>query len=417
MHDSGRSLRAAARRHGSATAWLVAVVLVAGLGHTSSGAEARPAPSASAARSGWVAQPLGSLKRSETTFSALSCTEPVRCTAIGYVRLDNQPVFPLATSWSGRRARTWVGNRPGEVKLFSGVACPTASTCIAVGSDANYARRRVVPLAMRKVGARWVRQSVPNASGLRFGRLVGVSCSTAADCVAVGRSCSDIICFGTVAPLVVSWDGSRWTIDPVPSPPGATFSGLLGVSCAAPTACFAVGQTESSTGAVVPLVELWDGTQRTMQSAPAPDVAARLIAISCSAPTACLAVGGARSERHRSSSSFLAEQWDGSSWRIVPTPRNVLSPDGLVAVSCVSASACLAAGNGLLTWDGSHLRAISRPAGSRVSAVSCTPSGCAVVGSRGTHKAAAAWHQARLPQASATSAAQTAFNLTGHIDR
>jgi hypothetical protein len=194
-----------------------------------------------------------------------------------------------------------------------------------------------------------------------------------------------------VAPLAELWDGSRWTIEPVPSSSSAKTSTLFSVSCAALTHCVAVGRTESALGAFVPLAELWDGTRWTaMQPVPAPDGEADLAAVSCSAPAACLAVGTARRGFNGRIGAF-AEVWDGSSWRIVADPGS--SRVGLRAVSCISASDCLAAGDGLLAWDGTHLGATSDPAGARVSAISCTPSGCAVAGSRGRHRAAAAWYQ------------------------
>ena len=63
------------------------------------------------------------------------------------------------------------------------------------------------------------------------GTLQAVSCTSAADCIAVGGYTSTA---GTV-PLAEYWDGTAWHVQDVPFPAGATFSDLDGVSCTSST--------------------------------------------------------------------------------------------------------------------------------------------------------------------------------------
>jgi len=64
---------------------------------------------------------------------------------------------------------------------------------------------------------------------------------------------------GVELALAEWWDGSSWSVVPVPEPGGASQSALEGVSCTAASACTAVGGVSDTAGGV-PLVERWDGS-------------------------------------------------------------------------------------------------------------------------------------------------------------
>src|SRR4051794_13412615 len=68
--------------------------------------------------------------------------------------------------------------------------------------------------------------------------LTGTSCSAAAQCTAVGTTHAE----GKTRAQAVSWDGSAWKAQTLPSPPsGATATELADLACASPTECSAVG--------------------------------------------------------------------------------------------------------------------------------------------------------------------------------
>src|SRR5215471_1081359 len=120
------------------------------------------------------------------------------------------------------------------------------------------------------------------------GQLFWVSCPAANSCMAVGTYTKPS---GAGVPLAEQWNGSTWRIQPVPSPPGAALSNLLGVSCVSPSACEAVGLTVSRSREWRPVMERWNGTKWQLQPAPSSG-ASYLVGVSCTSPTACTAVGG-----------------------------------------------------------------------------------------------------------------------------
>jgi hypothetical protein len=64
------------------------------------------------------------------------------------------------------------------------------------------------------------------------GQLFWVSCPAANSCIAVGTYTK---ASGAGVTLAERWDGSSWRVQAVPSPPGAAWSVLLGVSCGSPS--------------------------------------------------------------------------------------------------------------------------------------------------------------------------------------
>src|SRR4051812_46167811 len=104
-------------------------------------------------------------------------------------------------------------------------------------------------------GCGWAIQSTPDPTDRS---LTGVSCPSAAACIAVGDSAQS----GTDPLLAERWDGTRWEVLPSPPDPAdATATRLKAVSCSSPQACIAVGtyDKDSASTPTVPLAERWDG--------------------------------------------------------------------------------------------------------------------------------------------------------------
>src|SRR5262249_20158726 len=121
------------------------------------------------------------------------------------------------------------------------------------------------------------------------GQLNWVSCPAANSCVAVGTYVKSS---GAGVTLGGRWDGTTWRLQPAPSPPGAAWGALLGVSCVSPSACEAVGATVSRSRTWRVLAERWNGTRWQLQAAPSSG-SSYLVGVSCTSPTAGTAVGGA----------------------------------------------------------------------------------------------------------------------------
>jgi hypothetical protein len=278
-----------------------------------------------------------------SVLSGVSCPAASECTAVGSYTTSSFRGFTLAERWDGT---AWsiqrTANRSGPavtVNRLSGVSCPTASTCTAVGSYKN--GDQTFPLAERWNGTAWSLQPLPSPPGAFASSLAAVSCSTSNACIAVGTfSGSD----GEDLPLAERWDGSIWSIQPVPSP---TSEGgkLAGVSCSAVGACTAVGQFLDRTGAqTFALTERWDGSAWSIQNSPSPPGGADafLRGVSCPAATACSAAGNFFNSA--STDLTLAQHWDGTAWSIQATPNPGSVANTLSAVACPSTTSCVAAG-------------------------------------------------------------------------
>ena len=80
----------------------------------------------------------------------------------------------------------------------------------------------------------------------------------------------------TLQPLAELWNGATWRAPRAPVPAGATDSGFDGVDCAPGAGtefCMAVGQFETKRGRGVAFAESWNGTAWTLRPVPIPHVA------------------------------------------------------------------------------------------------------------------------------------------------
>lgn len=157
-------------------------------------------------------------------------------------------------------------------------------------------------------------------------------------------------------------------------PAAAASRGLL-VVAATLVATTAVGATAYAAPGPVP-------RQANVNfSIPAPDYP-QFYDVSCAAKDSCMAVGSSGP----TSDKYLAEQWNGSTWRQLPVPQRA-SDDGFDAVSCPTTSQCLALdslGGPPELWNGRSWRPEPLPSpltALDVGAISCASArSCVVVG-------------------------------------
>jgi hypothetical protein len=251
--------------------------------------------------------------------------------------------FNLAERWNGS---TWaIQPTPNPQRILDqlmGVSCTRPSSCIAVGWYVDPAHGDDFPLAMRWDGRTWKTLPTARPPGAQITILNGVSCSAANQCTAVGYYFPQAPLNG-YATLVERWNGSVWSIQP--SPNHETNFGdnyLQGVSCPSATACTAVGyaNTGGGNGPSVSVAAQWNGSvwRLTPTPQPAGSATTKLSSVSCSSPAACLAVG-------TSASASLIEAWNGTAWSLRSNPVSAGSPsNGLLGVSCDSSGACTGVG-------------------------------------------------------------------------
>jgi hypothetical protein len=274
----------------------------------------------------------------------------------------------------------------------------------------------------------WTVSTTPAVNPSAYTVLNGVSCVGPAFCMAVGESDASTI----EVPLAEAYDGSAWTVVPVPSPPGGTGAYFDGVSCTGPRFCAAVG-VHYVGGFQQNLAETWNGAAWSVTTAPDRSAGANgfLEGVSCVSTTWCIAVGG---DGAGGTEESLVERWNGTAWTIVVDAPSHLAP-GLSGVSCTSTSFCSAVGASYAgtevpfaeAWNGSAWTVATTPAitgatQSLFSTVSCAlPTMCMAAGYQDDGAESGnlveqwngtAWHVQAVPDP----ATSTARGFPGGID-
>jgi Subtilase family/Peptidase inhibitor I9 len=270
--------------------------------------------------------------RTEDTIDGVSCPTTSLCIAVGNNIYAGKGFNEV---WNGTEWKLF-NTELGEMKSLS---CVSASWCMAVAKDGLSAR--TLKWSTNKGGelpATFSATSIP--AGSTLATLSSVSCSSETACTAVGSYFLE----GAYKVLVERWNGTSWSQQSAPAPSeGSAQKALQSVSCASSTSCVAVG-----TAAGKPFAESWNGTSWSILTAPNPSGAkeASLESVSCASSTSCMAAGSF-AESAGGTRKPLAERWNGSEWSTVsvPNPSGTKGSVRLSGVSCLSASSCTAAGS------------------------------------------------------------------------
>ncbi len=267
--------------------------------------------------------------------------------AFGAVLAGAAIAVPVAAGTASAAARP---DSPASARAASSPAtmvalhCWTASNCIAVGANAPQMAGQLI--AERWNGTRWTRSAMPKPAGAAVVTIGGVACPTRTECVAVGTGYPPASSKGASSfPIADYWNGSRWTTARAAAV--GSGGGFAAVSCPAARDCYAVGTySPKGSGEILPLTEHWNGASWSRQGAPVParTTFGQLSAVSCPSAKFCVAVG-------TDGSGELIERLTASGWSKT-TPRSAPSAM-LFGVSCPSASSCLAVGSGVTMWGGS----------------------------------------------------------------
>ena len=288
------------------------------------------------------------------SLSSVSCPAVNNCMAVGWF-LGQIPGttgfqnFTLAERWNGS---TWtVLHSPsprhlGGGELLSSVSCTSGTNCMAVGQVQVEVPPGVTvlhPLAESWNGTTW--RLVPTPQLAHTGAVLnGVSCASAMSCMAVGNEGRPLN--PAQFTLAEQWNGTTWQV--VSTPPPLTPGGIAlnTVSCASSSACMAAGffGFNDGTGTSLTLAEQWNGTAWKIRGTPTPGSSGGLAGVACTSPAACLAVGGHATPVKNLVT--LAEQWNGTGWKVQPSPNpRGAAVAGFGGISCPGTLACMAVGS------------------------------------------------------------------------
>jgi hypothetical protein len=290
------------------------------------------------------------------TVVAFHCWTATNCLAVG-ANTPQMATQLIAERWNGARWTRSAMPKPAgaDVVTSGGVACPSRTECLAVGTGyppASAKSGSSFPIADYWNGSRWTAGRVAAAGS--GGGFAAASCPAARSCYAVGEYTPKGS--NAVVPLIEHWNGATWSKQNAPVPAGTTFAELTAVSCPSAKFCAAVG-TDGS-GELIERLTASGWAKATPRSAPS----AMLYSVSCPSASSCFAVGS----NLTTSRGSLVVRWNGKAWSqsTTPVPRNA-SYAGLQSVSCVSAARCLAVGdymtNGVyaVSWNGSGWHLVS----------------------------------------------------------
>lgn len=259
-------------------------------------------------------------------------------------------VVAIATSVASAAGSSPVGSNRYQDQL-NAVSCASTTDCIAVGFYQSAVTFQDLPLAEKWNGESWKLTSAPvspsSGGGSVFGTFLGVSCPSSASCVAVG--------WGSGGELAESWNGTRWSIDKLPTVTGPAIPELTAVSCAGVGSCMAVGFYEDSSSSLVDLADELAKGKWTSVSPPPPSGLNgnhRLLSVGCNRTKksfSCLAGGFF----FQGGFPYVqALTWNGLAWSTISTvERHRYVLGSLNGSACITATDCVFAGYaGLSTY-------------------------------------------------------------------
>jgi hypothetical protein len=234
-----------------------------------------------------VPNPSGTIS---SNLNGISCLSSTSCIAVGaYETTVGGGDLTLAARWDGSTWSIQPTPNPPEAQssAFGAVSCSGPDACTAVG-DYEDSAGTFLNLAERWNGATWTVQTTPDPKGAQSSELTGVSCPAAAACTAVGSYVSRSNLYELLAER---WNGKTWSRQATPNAAGADGGVFNDVACTAASACTAVG--DYGAGSTQPtLVEVWNGTAWTVQTSPDQAVPGSLLySVACPASNACTSVG------------------------------------------------------------------------------------------------------------------------------
>jgi hypothetical protein len=276
----------------------------------------------------------------------------------------------------------------GPDTYLNAIACPSADSCWAVGQagttrGGNVASESRRQLIEQEIAGRWHRTKPPRVS-LADPALTAITCPAARDCWAVGGS-------GTHGhALIEHWTGGRWQQVSSPRLGGAQ---LESVTCAAQNLCWAAGGKQSPRNVTSNVLEQWNGTSWSI----IPTLANGLepVLFSCPVSGQCLILG-------LRNGTAAAARYAGGRWLRATVPAG-LPPGRLpVFLACSGASSCLALQRGprgmsTQVWNGTTWMATTGSVPPYPAGLSCSGAqGCWLLGaSSSLRPVAARWQGGR----------------------
>lgn len=255
-----------------------------------------------------------------------------------------------ATGWEVL-ATPNLGTGPNELTAISGVA---PDDVWAVGDYDVKPSAPQYPQAMHYDGTSWQSVQVPRPSQARYDydALTGVDAISSDDVWAVGYAES----LNSLDQITQAdhWDGSSWQTIPTPNPSPFGLQSFRGVAAASPTDVYAVGESWNRNGQASALVERWDGSAWSVVPVPASlNGHSSLFGVAVQSATRIWAVG------YRIDSGLpapLVMRYNGTAWTIMTTPDPGAGGSYLTSVALLPNGSAFASGTSIsYSFDGDEI--------------------------------------------------------------
>jgi photosystem II stability/assembly factor-like uncharacterized protein len=278
------------------------------------------------------------------SLEAMACPTPRTCYAVGWDAVgDGTRHAPHADNATVLRTtdggKTWTQEppRPRDIGGLSDISCPTRSYCLAVGASPYSASHQTVAVALvtRNSGRTWRRLVLPKGET----ELSGVTCSAPRVCLAVDGADT----------RTISTDngGTTWTRDH--GSPGFGRPTCIGTHCLmVGTFAYVMRYVNESTALIFESTN--GGHTWASDKLPGFGQSSELNDVTCVSATDCVAVGGlgvgvgpgaGESSGITTQAAVLTTHNGGATWIAGSVPPSV---QGLSAISCPTATSCMAVG-------------------------------------------------------------------------
>jgi hypothetical protein len=296
------------------------------------------------------------------SLAALSCASATSCVAVGDYRDGSNYLQGLVETdssgtWTASEAPVPSGAATNPYLELTAVSCSSSTSCTAIDAYEDSSSHWQADL-LTDNGGTWSASEVTMPTNAQQLNPISLACSSSSSCVA-GASYVDTSYNGQVM-LLTDSSGSGTAIS-APTPSGAAThpfftNSLDSVACASSTSCIGVGTYEDSSGNAWALIETdtsgsWSAAKAAVPSGAATNPSAALAALTCPSATSCLAVGTYNNSSSDTESQVLTDTSGSWAAATLPIPSGAgTNPDATpTAVACFAVGNCIAFG----TYDDS----------------------------------------------------------------
>jgi hypothetical protein len=286
-------------------------------------------------QNGWTVVKSPMHGTADNSFGAISAAAPNDIWTVGNFLPDDpkanqDATLSLAAHYDGT---SWTiiptpNAGPNFNTLFGVAATGGQAWAVGTSQDANFRDRALVE---HWDGKSWQIVDVPQPGAGRD-MLYGASASSPSDVWVVGQQ--QVAQDGKFSTLVEHWNGHTWSVVPAANP-GSTGNSFYGVLALQPGNVWAVGQQTGTAAPDQPLIERWDGTR--WRVVPSPSHSTKTGALYSIAGSNGHLVAAGQTEDPVAASQPLVETYDGTDWSDVTLPHVPSAFDSLWSVTTAGA--------------------------------------------------------------------------------